>query len=70
MNNTVKYGGGGFIEDNNSFEIKDINNKRIIIYLKWANKVTTPVVVVRLVHYYFIITVVVIRCAVVEVILT
>jgi len=31
MNNTGKYGGGRFGEDNNSFEIEDLNNERIII---------------------------------------
>ena len=67
MNNTGEYRGGGVVEDNNSFEIEELKNERITIYLKWANKVKTHVVVVHLQHNCFITAVTIILCAVVEV---
>ena len=70
MNNTGGYGGGGVVEDNNSFEIKVPKNERITIYLKWANTIMVHVVVARLKHNCFITAVVIILCAVVEVTLT
>ena len=50
MNNTGEYGGGGVVEDNNSFEIEELKNERITIYLKWANKITAHIVIVHLKH--------------------
>jgi len=67
VNNTGQLCGGGVVWENKKLENHYVDNDRIKIYLKWTNKVTPLVVVVRLIHYCFIAVVTVILCDVVEV---